>query len=192
MSLGLWPDQKNILAYEETPGEFESFRPRAVSLWEIESGSHQERFTDRSRIEAFSGDEKQAIVLAAPGDDNSAGSLVLYDLAGWKPVGPKIAIDPLQYCYTMHFLNKDKALAGVINTRPSLNDYANATAELKFWKLPDLSEFWSYGFDRGETPNGIWPIPGQVIAALNDNFSRQQQRPVAPCRAGHPRGSGAF
>ncbi|HEX4143669.1 MAG TPA: redoxin domain-containing protein [Pirellulales bacterium] len=182
--LQLSPDRLNALALEETPGEFESSRPRAVGLWDIETGQHRQLFAGPSRVEAFSNDAKQAIVAIA-GEPNFTDSLTLYDVPSWQATGLKIPLKPLQRCHSLCFLEKTPMMAGTVHTNPSRNDYANSTAELKFWSLSDGTESWSYGFEKGESPSSVVQTPDHGPLYVTTSFRGSHGRLLRVDLAAH-------
>ncbi len=69
-------DNQFMDAIEDVPGEFESLRPRALSLWNLATGEHKQLFAGYESIEAFSADGKQAVVSVPQTEDGKFNECV--------------------------------------------------------------------------------------------------------------------
>ncbi len=168
----LLPDCNQFYAQEETPGEFQSLRPAAVSVWDVATGEHKQLFAGHERFAAFSPDGKQAVV-SIPRTDNSSfhEALALYDVASWRSVG-KIPLKEMQRCSRVFFIQDAPMAVGGVHTHLKANDFQNARCELKFWALPGGEESWSLAGKDGEVIMDIKQTPDHR-ALFVTTFSQQ-------------------
>ena len=168
----LLPDNKRFLAYQETPGEFESQRPRAVSVWDVATGEHKQLFAGHEHVARFSPDGQQAGV-SVPRTDNISfhEALALYDATSWQPVG-KIPLQQMQRCYSVYFLQDAPTVVGIVYTNLKPDDFQNARCELKFWTLPGGEESWSLAVKDGEAIHEVKQTPDHRALYVT-TFSQQ-------------------
>ena len=170
--IDLLPDKRQFYAYEETPGEFQSLRPAAVSVWDVATGEHKQLFAGHERFAAFSSDGKQAVV-SIPRTDNSSfhEALAFYDVASWRSVG-KIPLKEMQRCPSVYFLQDAPTAVGTVCTNLKPDDFQNVRCELKFWTLPAGEQSWSLPVKDGETIMDVKQPPAHR-ALFVTTFSQQ-------------------
>jgi WD40 repeat protein len=161
------PQGNQFCAIEQTPGEYESARPRAVSLWDAATGEHKQLFASPQSLIGFSPDRKQAVV-SIPRTD-AAGPhdcLAIYDTASWQ-AACEFPLRPAQHCDSAYFLQDPPMVAGTVTTD------ANSDTELKLWTLPGGEESWSLAGKEGEDIVDVQQTPDHRALILT-TISREK------------------
>ncbi len=69
VTVTITPDGSHCFTLDEVPGEFERFRPRALSLWNVATGEHRQVAEGSATVHAISPDGKRA-AMSMPHEDS--------------------------------------------------------------------------------------------------------------------------
>ncbi|HVU86068.1 MAG TPA: hypothetical protein VHD36_02025 [Pirellulales bacterium] len=177
-SINLSPDGQHILSLDETPGEFESSRPRALTLWNTESGTYRQVQVGNCVPECFSSDSRLAAIDMEPNDDEPlSASIKLFAAPDWKPV--RTIVDKVDQCDARTFALGDRVLVGSVGQMKSKKDFLSVTEELKVWDVATGREVLSIASPEGTQRLGymIASPDGQFVAAnAYNNFAEKEAR----------------
>ena len=144
--LELTPDGRYFVTLDEVPGEYESLRPHALSLWDALTGSHRQVAGDGAHCYAFSPDSKLAAVsIGGSGDEHEKGdmSVRLFSLPEWTE-RCKISLEGKHVrAYVPAFACQGRVVVGRITTYAKANDWGNPEDTLRFWDAASGEQLFS-------------------------------------------------
>lgn len=168
LSINLVPDGRQLVVLEETPAEFESSRPRAVSLLDTISGQYRQVIEAHAYVQVVRDDNLAAVSL--PQHDNSSlnTAAAFIRLPEWQETN-RIPLGDLQRVFLGAFAAGGKLVIGEVITYDKLNDWQNFTSELKVWDVVSGKELHSL---RPKWPRArltsYHVSPGGTLAVLTE------------------------
>ncbi len=178
--LRLVPGGSLCLSLEEVNADFENRRPRAVSVWDLRTGTHRQVIAGHAYPSAISEDGKLAAVsMPAEGAENYNQSVCVFALPDFTP-GCTIPLHGLQNAYGAAFLADGKVLVGTVSTFEKANDWKNSHGSLKFWSVESGEEILSIpAAEPGENFAYVKVSPdGRTIAATTNSQKSSGRRLV--------------
>ncbi len=163
----LTPDGRQLFVLEETPGEFTSSRPRAMSVLDTQSLAARQ-LADRSVfVAAVSADSRLAAASLPPGDNpNYSEAIAFFRLPEWQEAG-RIPLGELQNAHVAILTPDGKIAIGTVTTLPKRDDWRHATHAIKFWDVATGQELHTV---EAASPNEQFTLPtlspdGSIVAA---------------------------
>ncbi len=134
MSINLVPDGRQLIVLEETPAEFESSRPRAVSLLDTATGQYQQVIEGHAYVQLVRDDKLAAVSLPGTDDSTLNTAAAFFRLPAWKETN-RIPLGKMQRLFLGAFAAGGKMTIGEVLTYAKLGDWQNFTSELKVWEV---------------------------------------------------------
>jgi WD40 repeat protein/peroxiredoxin len=152
------PDGSCFFSQDELPGEFEAYRPSALSLWDTASGKHRQVLDHRAWVSAISPDSKRAAVAMPDAGIHYHESITVFELPEWKPTR-KIPLGDRQMGHAAVFIPSTDTLVASIIESDKAEDFQNLHGALKFWSLTSGNEVLSIPA----------PSPGEYFAFVKSS-----------------------
>ena len=134
LHLWLTADGRQFVVAEETPGDFEGRRPRALSLLDTATGHFRELTTANAYLFLIRDDN--LAVVALPQEDGSelTSDIVLMQLPEWKEV-TRIPIGNLDRAMFGTFAGGGAMLIGDVMSYKERDNWQDYTSELRVWDV---------------------------------------------------------
>ncbi len=177
----LAPTGKYFLTLDEVPGEFETSRPRALTLWDLATGEHRQVGDGNSGPGAFSSDGRLvAVAVPMEGDDNHTESIRIFAAPEWEEKC-KITVSegkPIR-AHSAAFAAGDRILIGSVQVYDKPDDWRHFEAALKFWDVGSGKEILSIpspAKDQGFAYVKVSPDDQTVVASTLARTSGGDER----------------
>ena len=170
----LSPTGKYFLTLDEVPGEFESSRPRALTLWDAASGEHRQVGVGNTGPGAFSSDGRLVSVrVPMPGDDSHTESIRIFAMPQWEE-RCKIPLDSSKpvSADARAFAAADQVLVGTLNVFEKPDDWQHFEAALKFWDVGSGKEILSIPSPKKNQGFGYIKVSPDGQTVVVSTFSR--------------------
>jgi len=171
--LFLSPNGKYFFTSDEVPGEFETYRRRAWSLWDTATGECRQVFKGNAFSGPFSSDGRRiAISRNLADDDNHTASLAIFAVPEWKELCTIPFQSKLTHAYPSVFANDDKIVVGTVQNYDDPNDWHHFSAALKLWDATTGDEVLSIPADAKDEGFGWMKVSPDGKTIVATTFSR--------------------
>jgi WD40 repeat protein len=175
----LAPNGKYFLTLDELPGEFERWRPRALTLWDTATGEYRQVGDGNLWPGAFSSDSRHvAVTVPISAEDYDHQSIKIFAAPEWKETCTIPFEGELTSASPTAFIAEDRILVGTTHINDKASDWRHFEASLKFWDVSTGREVLSIpGPAKNEGFAGVKVSPDGKTAVVPmyalDNMPRQ-------------------
>jgi WD40 repeat protein len=181
----LAPNGKHFLTLDQVPGEFETHRPRALSLWDTATGECRQVADGNAVPGPFSSDSRRvAVKMPLADDDNYSTSISIFTVPEWKQLCTIPFEGKLTYGSPAVFVGDGKILAGTVRVNDTPKDWQHFSESLKLWDATTGAEVLSIAADAKDEGFGwIKTSPdGKTMVATTFSRLKRGAGPQTPER----------